>query len=187
MQVPSAVSAIKVDGQRSYKRVREGEQVTLAARPVTVSRLDLAGWHPVDDAVLDVDVEVECGSGTYVRALARDLGQALGVGGHLTALRRTRVGGFTIDEAKTLEELEAGVEPMPLATAAGRLLPTRTVDAGAARRVAHGNPIELDLAEDRCALLGPGGGLLAVAVGRGGTARPEVVMVTPDELGRWLP
>lgn len=180
MQVPSAVSAIKVNGQRAYKRVRDGEDVELAARPVTVSRLDLTGWHPVDDAVLDLDIEVECGSGTYVRALARDLGSALGVGGHLTALRRTRVGRFGIDEAVTLEALEAGVEVMPMEVAAGRLLPLHTLDDDAAGRVMHGNPVKLEISDEaRCGLLAPDGRLLAVAVGRNGLARPEVVLAVP--------
>ena len=92
-QVPSAVSAIKVGGQRAYARVRAGEEVALAARQVTVSRLDLLDVRRLGE-VIDLDVAVDCSSGTYVRALARDLGAGLGVGGHLTALRRTRVGGF---------------------------------------------------------------------------------------------
>ena len=188
MQVPSAVSAIKVNGQRAYKRVRDGEEVALAPRPVTVSRLDLVGWHPVDGHLLDVDIEVECGSGTYVRALARDLGQALGVGGHLTALRRTRVGEFRIDEAVTLAGMQEMSEKnghidstiMPLEVAAGRLLPLHTLDDDAARRVAHGNPVPLDIHDsDRCGLLSPDGRLLAVAVGRNGLARPEVVLAVP--------
>ena len=98
-QRPSSVSAIKVDGRRSYARVRAGEEVELAARPVTVHRFDVldhrAGCRG-GRAVLDLDVEVDVSSGTYVRALARDLGAALGVGGHLTALRRTRVGPFDL-------------------------------------------------------------------------------------------
>ena len=103
-QVPSAVSAIKVDGKRSYARVRAGEDVELAAREVVVSRFEIDAFRQ-GEGVLDVDVTVECSSGTYVRALARDLGAALGVGGHLTALRRTRVGPFGLDRARTLEQL----------------------------------------------------------------------------------
>ena len=105
MQVPSAVSAIKINGVRSYKRVRDGEAVELAARQVTVSRLDVLGMSRQGD-VIDVDVDVTCSSGTYIRAIARDLGAALGVGGHLTALRRTAVGGYPLTEAVTLAELE---------------------------------------------------------------------------------
>ena len=113
-QVPSAVSAIKVGGQRSYARVRAGEQVELAARTVTVSRLDLLGWSRPAPDLLDADVELDCSSGTYVRALARDLGRALGTGGHLTALRRTRVGPFDLAGALTLEELAARPDPVPV-------------------------------------------------------------------------
>src|SRR4029453_18257335 len=103
--VPSAVSAIKVNGVRSYARVRSGEAVELPARRVTISRLDVLAVR-IGQSTVDVDVELDCSSGTYVRAIARDLGVALGVGGHLTALRRTAVGRFTLAEAATLAELE---------------------------------------------------------------------------------
>jgi tRNA pseudouridine55 synthase len=103
-QVPSAVSAIKIDGQRAYKLAREGQTVELAARPVRIGRFEVLGVRRVDDFV-DVDVDVDCSSGTYIRALARDVGVTLGVGGHLTALRRTRVGRYGLDEARTLEDL----------------------------------------------------------------------------------
>jgi tRNA pseudouridine55 synthase len=96
-QVPSSVSAIKVDGRRAYDRAREGEEFTLAARQVTVSAFEILALRPGE-----VDVRVECSSGTYIRALARDLGEALGVGAHLTALRRTRIGPFGVDHAGML-------------------------------------------------------------------------------------
>ena len=133
-QVPSAVSAIKVNGVRAYKMVRQGETVELAARRVTISRIEVFDIRPVDD-FLDVDVEVACSSGTYIRAIARDLGAALEVGGHLTALRRTAVGGFTLEEAASLEALaelaDSGGDPvrLPLAQAIERAMPVRTVDA----------------------------------------------------------
>lgn len=122
-QVPSSVSAIKVKGQRSYHRARAGESVDLPARPVTVSqfvirdlrRSTAVGEDGGDLAIIDVDVEVTVSSGTYVRALARDLGTALGSAGHLTALRRTRVGGFGLDTAYPLSDLEGRQgEPMPV-------------------------------------------------------------------------
>jgi len=103
-QVPSSVSAIKVDGQRAYRLAREGRPVELAARPVRIDRFAMLGVRRLDH-LIDVDVEVDCSSGTYIRALARDLGAALAVGGHLTALRRTRVGRFGLDQARTLDEL----------------------------------------------------------------------------------
>jgi tRNA pseudouridine55 synthase len=107
-QVPSAVSAIKVDGRRAYRLIREGHAVKLVARPVRIDRFEmLAARRDVDCGVdvIDVKVEVDCSSGTYVRALARDLGAALAVGGHLTSLRRTRVGRFGLDQARSLDEL----------------------------------------------------------------------------------
>lgn len=134
LQVPSSVSAIKVDGQRAYARVRAGETVELAARPVTVSRFEITEQRPgtVDGVpVLDVDATVVCTSGTYIRALARDLGAALGTGGHLTMLRRTRVGGYRLDAAQSLEALDEQVETrgiidvMPLADAARATFPVR--------------------------------------------------------------
>jgi tRNA pseudouridine55 synthase len=103
-QVPSAVSAIKVDGQRAYRLVREGRAVELAARPVRIDRFEVLAVRRDDESV-DVDVEVDCSSGTYIRALARDVGDTLTVGGHLTALRRTRVGRFGLDQARTLDDL----------------------------------------------------------------------------------
>src|SRR5699024_12170776 len=104
-QVPSAVSAIKVDGKRAYERVRDGERVELDPRPVTVHRFDLLNLRRKGDSI-ELDVLVECSAGTYVRALARDLGATLGVGGHLNLLRRTTVGPFTLGGARTLEQLD---------------------------------------------------------------------------------
>jgi tRNA pseudouridine55 synthase len=141
-QVPSSVSAIKVDGQRSYQRVRDGEVVELAARPVTVSRFEAIAFRPAGE-VFDIDVLVECSSGTYVRALARDLGAALGVGGHLTALRRTRVGAFTIGQARTLDQLAELGDPvtLPLDQAVRTALPTRVVDDDEARSLSYGKAL----------------------------------------------
>ena len=108
-QVPSSVSAIKVDGQRAYAKVRSGDEVSLAARTVTISRFEILSepkFVEVDGATfIDVDVVVDCSSGTYIRALARDLGVALGIGGHLTALRRTCIGSYSVDQAQSLEGL----------------------------------------------------------------------------------
>ena len=136
-QVPSSVSAIKVDGKRAYARVRAGEDVVLPARPVTVSVFTLDARHGADLAVT-----VECSSGTYVRALARDLGAGLGVGGHLTALRRTRVGPFTLEHARSLEELEAAPQlSLPLDGAVALAFPRRDLDAAGAADIAHGRPL----------------------------------------------
>ncbi|MEO9134271.1 MAG: tRNA pseudouridine(55) synthase TruB, partial [Jatrophihabitantaceae bacterium] len=134
-QVPSAVSAIKVDGERAYKRVRAGEAVALPARAVSVPRFDALAFARPSADLLDVEVEVECSSGTYIRALARDLGAALGVGGHLTALRRTRVGPFGLDAARTLDELATLAEPvtLELADAVRTAMPVRRITEDEAR------------------------------------------------------
>jgi tRNA pseudouridine55 synthase len=142
-QVPSAVSAIKIGGKRAYNLVRAGEEVALAARPVTVERFVATAFRRPADDLLDVDVEVECSSGTYVRALARDLGAALGVGGHLTALRRTRVGPFTLDRASTLDVLAQASDPitLPLADAVRAAFPVRPVDDAEARELSFGRSL----------------------------------------------
>ncbi|GAA1716290.1 tRNA pseudouridine(55) synthase TruB [Propioniferax innocua] len=145
-QVPTAVSAIKVDGKRAYQRVRDGEDVELAARPVTVERFDLLEVRHAGDAVpvLDCDVEVVCSSGTYIRALARDVGKALGVGGHLIALRRTQVGPFTLHHAQALDDgmTVADVDMLPIADVARLCFPGRQLDGDAATRVRHGRRLE---------------------------------------------
>lgn len=105
MQRPASVSAIKIDGKRAHERVRAGEDIEIPARPVTVSRFEALAYRRPDH-YLDIDVTVDCSSGTYIRSLARDLGESLGVGGHLTALRRTAVGPFLLADALTLDELE---------------------------------------------------------------------------------
>ncbi|WP_067827879.1 tRNA pseudouridine(55) synthase TruB [Nocardia inohanensis] len=136
MQVPATVSAIKINGERAYARARAGEEVELAARPVTVSRFDILARRDIDTGAttfVDLDVEVECSSGTYIRALARDLGEKLGVGGHLTALRRTAVGPFTLEHARTLEQLSKAAESgdpllsLDIDEAARAAFPTRDI------------------------------------------------------------
>lgn len=172
-QVPSAVSAIKVDGKRSYARVRAGEDVRLLPRPVTVSRFVVRSVTEREvhgGTVLDVDVELTVSSGTYVRALARDLGESLGCGGHLTALRRTRVGGFGLDLAHTVEDLSARVdrgEDLPvlaLATVARTAFAVREVDADEARALGHGAriPSEEPGRTEPVAAIDPDGRLVAM-------------------------
>ncbi len=141
-QVPSTVSAIKIGGERAYRKVRAGQAVELAPRAVTVARLEAVTFRRVGE-LLDVDVLVECSSGTYVRALARDLGAALGVGGHLTALRRTRVGPFTIDQARTLDALAVLADPvtLPLPDAVRAAMPVRQITDAQARALGHGRAI----------------------------------------------
>src|SRR4051812_15373317 len=177
MQAPSVVSAIKVDGQRAYKRVREGESVQLAARPVTVSRFTAARFDRPTPDLLDVDVEVECTSGTYVRALARDLGAALGVGGHLTALRRTRVGPFPLGLALTLDELAGRDDPvaLPLAEAVRLAMPVRDVEDDEVRELSFGRALApLGLAGTYAAIA-PDGAVAALLREDGERARPVLV------------
>ncbi|MFC8599877.1 tRNA pseudouridine(55) synthase TruB [Isoptericola sp. NPDC057191] len=171
-QVPTTVSAIKVDGKRAYARARAGEDVVLDARPVTVSRFEVLGSRATttDDgvAVLDVDVTVVVSSGTYVRALARDLGAALGTGGHLTALRRTRVGGYALSGASTLEELEAQADSdgvlatLPLADAARATFPVRDLGADEARALGYGQWVAPTGVRGTVAAIGPDGALVAL-------------------------
>ncbi|MFB9851213.1 tRNA pseudouridine(55) synthase TruB [Micromonospora andamanensis] len=178
-QVPSAVSAIKINGQRAYKRVREGESVDLPARRVTVSRLDVLAIRRDRPDVVDVDVDVACSTGTYIRAIARDAGLALAVGGHLTALRRTAVGGFTLAEAATLDELERrapDVVGLPLAVAAERFFPRRDATAEEAKVLSHGGPLDPVGHTGPYAVFDPAGGLIAIVSERAGRARAEIVL-----------
>lgn len=188
-QVPTAVSAIKVDGKRAYQRVRDGEQVELQARAVTVHELVVhevrRGAHGPGhgDAVevVDVDISLRCSSGTYVRAIARDAGARLGVGGHLTALRRTGVGPYGLDVARTLEELADEVAAghggvLPIADAARAAFPARDLDDSAAADVRVGRSLDLEL-DATTAVFAPSGEFLALYEPRGGLARPVAVFV----------
>ncbi|HEX8509581.1 MAG TPA: tRNA pseudouridine(55) synthase TruB [Propionibacteriaceae bacterium] len=183
LQVPSSVSAVKVAGVRSYARVRAGEDVILQPRAVTVTRLEMLNCRPAtaaDLAVVDVDVLVECTSGTYVRALARDLGAALGVGGHLTALRRTRVGPFDLSMAQTLDDAAAGLDIVDMAQVARRCFPIRVLDDEQAAHVRHGRrlPGQRMLA-DPTALLAESGELLALYRPSGSDAVAVSVFAAP--------
>ncbi|MGB0971213.1 MAG: tRNA pseudouridine(55) synthase TruB [Mycobacterium sp.] len=147
-QVPSAVSAIKVDGKRSYQLVREGRTVELKPRRVRIDRFEMCdvrrGTEVPDgvDGAVDVDVAVDCSSGTYVRALARDVGAGLGVGGHLTALRRTRVGTFGLDQARTLEQLEEAPQlSYSLDEACLQAFPRRDLTEAEAQDASHGRAL----------------------------------------------
>jgi tRNA pseudouridine55 synthase len=176
-QVPSSVSAIKVDGVRSYARVRNGDPVKLAARLVTVSTLELTDFRSGD--LVDVDVRVVCSSGTYIRALARDIGAELGVGGHLTMLRRTRVGEFGLDLARTLDQLEAELTVIGLDDVARASFTACDLDEERAADVRFGRSLHaLDLGADGpVAVFAPTGEFLALYEQRGKDARPVAVFV----------
>jgi tRNA pseudouridine55 synthase len=175
LQVPTAVSAIKVEGKRSYQRVRDGEQVELEARPVTVHELVVHDVRREDD-VVDADVSLRCSSGTYVRAIARDAGQLLGVGGHLAALRRTAVGPYSLEAARTLDQLAEELAVLPIADAARAAFPSIDLDQAAAGDVRVGRRLELPLAS-LSALFAPDGTFLALYEPLGGEARPVAVFV----------
>ena len=175
-QVPSAVSAIKVDGRRSYERVRAGEQVELAPRTVTISAFDvLAVRH---GEFFDLDVRIACSTGTYIRALARDLGNALGVGGHLTVLRRTRVGGFEVAQANTLEEIVPARDLRAPSDIARKLFPVLELTEQEAIDLGHGKRLEFDPADHEdsapTAAIAPDGRLVGLVAIAGGTVSPII-------------
>jgi tRNA pseudouridine55 synthase len=185
-QVPPAVSAIKVDGQRAYRLTRAGAAPELKPRQVTVYEFTITAVRR-DGDLMDVDAIARCSSGTYIRALARDLGAALGTGGHLTCLRRTRVGGYRIEAARTLEQLAEHFEVVPLAQAAAAAFPRRDLSADEAGRLAHGGRLAAQAAptvqaapagataDHPTAAFAPDGSLVALLAEQDGQARPLVV------------
>ncbi|MFD9301095.1 tRNA pseudouridine(55) synthase TruB [Streptomyces sp. NPDC060048] len=184
MQVPSKVSAIKIKGVRSYKRARDGEDFEIPARPVTVSSFQVYDMREAQaedgTKVVDLIVSVVCSSGTYIRALARDLGADLGVGGHLTALRRTRVGPYKIDRARTLDQLQEELTVMPIGDAAAAAFPRWDLDARRASLLANGVRIEMPEeyeAGRAIAVYGPDGQLLGLVESKGGKAKSLAVFV----------
>ena len=186
-QVPPGISAIKVGGQRAYKLTRDGQAPELAARPVTVHEFTVTAIRRPDGPggdLIDVDATVVGSSGTYVRALARDLGQGLGTAGHLTALRRTRSGPYRIEAARTLDELADEFTVTPLAAAAAAAFPRLDLTAPDAARVAHGGrlpatalPADAQAAGGPAAVFGPDGSLIALMRAEGGQSRPLAVFV----------
>jgi tRNA pseudouridine55 synthase len=181
MQAPSAVSAIKIAGVRSYAKVRSGQGIDLAPRPVTIHKFDVIGRrdHEVDGVtVLDLDVVVECSSGTYVRALARDVGSILGTGGHLTALRRTRVGAFTLKKAQTLEQAEQELIIVPLDHLVRECFTTLTVTDMQASYIQHGRRLPgVILPDDTTAMLSEAGRFLALYRQEGSDAVAKTVFL----------
>jgi tRNA pseudouridine55 synthase len=169
-QVPSTFSAIKVGGRRAYDRARAGEEVVLPSRRVTVSRFELLDERR-EDGRIDLDAVVECSSGTYIRALARDLGAGLGVGGHLTALRREAVGPFEVADAAAADEIGPAAL-RPASEIARALFPVLELDAERSRDLAHGKRVRLDAPDaDVLAVLTPAGALAGLVSLRAGEAR----------------
>jgi tRNA pseudouridine55 synthase len=180
-QIPSAVSAVKVGGKRAYKLVREGQTVELAPRTVRIERFDVLAIRRHDEFV-DVDVEVDCSSGTYIRALARDVGAALAVGGHLTALRRTRVGRFGLDQARTLDDLaESPRLSYSLDEACLQSFPRRDLTDAEAEDTRHGRPLKPTGIEGVYAATAPNGQVIALLTD-GATRTKSVVVLRPATL-----
>jgi tRNA pseudouridine55 synthase len=180
-QIPSAVSAIKVDGTRAYKLAREGQAPELAPRKVRIDRFEVLAVRQAGDLV-DVDVEVDCSSGTYIRALARDVGAALGVGGHLTALRRTRVGGFGLAQARTLDELAERPElSYSLDEACMQSFPRRDLTAEEAEDTRHGRPLKPAGIEGTYAAATQDGKVMALLRDEGARTK-SVVVIRPATL-----
>ena len=172
-QVPPAYSAVKVGGRRAYAVARAGADVPLAPRRVLVRTFDVLAMRGSE-----LDVRVVCSSGTYIRALARDLGTALGAGAHLSTLRRTRVGPFRVDAARTVEQLAERLEVVPLDAAVAAAFPRRDVGPDAAQRIAHGARVPLPADTPAGGPLGvfaPDGSVVALVEARDGEARPLVV------------
>ncbi|GAA4746741.1 tRNA pseudouridine(55) synthase TruB [Modestobacter marinus] len=180
-QVPSSVSAVKVDGRRSYDRVRAGEEFELAARSVTVHRIDVHGVRRPTPELVDVDVTVSCSTGTYIRAIARDVGTVLGVGGHLTALRRTSSGPFATTDARPVEDAAgalagpgSGPGVLGLTDAARAVFPARELTAEEAVALGYGQRVPATGAPGLHAAVAPDGRLVALVEDAGSVARVAV-------------
>ena len=182
-QVPSSVSAIRVDGKRAYTLAREGEIVELAARSVTVSALEVLGSRR-EAHFYDLDVRVRCSSGTYIRAIARDLGAAIGVGGHLTALRRSMIGPFSVADAADLESLDVAAALIAPAAIAAALFPVFALDAEQAVDLGHGKRLVAERPEGLpgpVAAIAPDGRLVGLLEFTAGIGKP-IVNFAPDVL-----
>ena len=179
-QVPSAVSAIKVNGEKAYDRVRAGEVFELKSREVTISRLEVVGDVRRDDNFIEIDVIVDCSSGTYIRAIARDLGEALGVGGHLTSLSRSRIGSFDVKNAMQLEGLEGELPILKSVQAVTSVLPTLEITSEETLAIRQGKRIAHHL--DEITALTCQGVLVAVAESAGNKSLKSLVVFNDGEI-----
>jgi tRNA pseudouridine55 synthase len=183
-QVPSSFSAIKVDGKRAYALARAGEEVELKSRAVTISAFEVLATRR-NAPYVDLDVRVECSSGTYIRALARDLGDSLGVGGHLTALRRSKVGPFDVADASTLENLVVNDRLLDPAAVAATLFPTHALETQDVIDLVHGKRLtvpELEGVDGPIAGIGPDGRLVGLLEASGATVKALVNFPTDEVL-----
>jgi tRNA pseudouridine55 synthase len=179
MQRPSSVSAVKVDGERAYDRVRAGESVELAAREVTISQLDIKEIRRIDNAI-EVDIEVTCSAGTFIRAIARDCGNALAVGGHLNSLRRTRVAGFGLDKSISLASLKAGeFSTLGLVDVARTTFSARELALDEVNELSFGRPLSANPDEGIYAAIS-GRDLIALLCNKDGLAKPIAVFAAAN-------
>jgi tRNA pseudouridine55 synthase len=180
MQRPTNVSAIKVDGKRAYDRARSGEEFELPARKVTISQLDILAIRQKDATTL-VDIEVTCSAGTYIRAIARDLGAELNVGGHLNVLRRTRVAGFTLDQAINIDQLKAGnFTALDLVDVARRTFAIRELDLLEVSELSFGRPLKSNESDEIVAAISPDNRLIALLKNSLDKAKPVAVFAAAN-------
>ncbi len=179
-QRPTNVSAIKVDGKRAYDRARSGEEFELPARKVTISQLDILNIRHKDVTTL-VDIAVTCSAGTYIRAIARDLGAELKVGGHLNVLRRTRVAGFTLDQAIGIDQLKGGnVKTLDLADVARATFPVRELALDEVNELSFGRPLSPNQGDEIFAALSPDNRLIALLKNASDKAKPVAVFAAAN-------
>jgi tRNA pseudouridine55 synthase len=175
MQRPSSVSAVKIDGERAYDRVRSGEEVVLPSREVTISQLDVLEIRRVEKGI-EIDIEVTCSSGTFIRAIARDCGDALGVGGHLNSLRRSRVAGFALDRAVSLEQLKSGdFSTLDLADVARATFPVRQIELDEKQELSFGRALSANGDDQIYAGITAANELIALLSNVSGKAKPIAV------------
>ncbi len=180
MQRPTNVSAIKVDGKRAYDRARTGEEFELPARKVTISQLDILDIRRKEATTL-VDIAVTCSAGTYIRAIARDLGAELNVGGHLNVLRRTRVAGFTLDQAVDIAQLKGGnFTTLDLADVARATFPVRELDHEEVNELSFGRPLAVNASDELTAALSPDNRLIALLKNSNDKAKPVAVFAAAN-------
>ena len=179
-QRPSSVSAVKVDGERAYDRVRAGEVFELAARTITISNLDILEIRHLGVRI-EIDIDVTCSAGTFIRAIARDLGSELQVGGHLSALRRTRVAGFPISQAISFEDLKAqSFTPLELADVARATFQVRELALDEVLELSFGRPLSVNATEAIYAALSPDNRLIALLKNESGKAKPIAVFAAAN-------
>ena len=179
MQRPSSVSAVKVDGERAYDRVRAGEKVELAKREVTISQLDIREIRRLESSI-EIDIEVTCSAGTFIRAIARDCGDALGVGGHLNSLRRTRIAGFGLDKSISLASLKAGeLHTLPLVDIARVTFKVRELKLDEVNELSFGRPLSANPDDALYAAIS-GQQLIALLANKDGLAKPTAVFAAAN-------